>query len=85
LTILFTFALGTSAGDLVAEQAQLVYLPSALLFGGAIALIGLVHVRLKLNAVLSFWMAYVLTRLLGASMATGCPSPSTREGLDWGP
>src|SRR5689334_11286920 len=54
LAILFTFALGTSAGDLLAEKAALGYFPSLLLFAGAIAVIALAHFRFKLNAVLSF-------------------------------
>ena len=68
LAILFTFALGTAAGDLVAEKFSLGYGPSIAIWGGAIALITLSHYALKLNAVLAFWMAYILTRPLGASI-----------------
>jgi uncharacterized membrane-anchored protein len=68
LTILFTFALGTAAGDLVAEKAALGYTVSVLIFAGVIALITLAHVVLKLNAVLAFWLAYIMTRPLGASI-----------------
>jgi uncharacterized membrane-anchored protein len=68
LAILFTFALGTAAGDLVAEKAQLGYLVSALIFGGLIAVVAVAHFRFGLNAVLSFWLAYILTRPLGASI-----------------
>ena len=68
LAILFTFALGTAAGDLVAEQADLGYAVSIGIFGGAIALVALAHYALKLNAILSFWLAYILTRPLGASI-----------------
>ena len=68
LTILFTFALGTAAGDLVAEKFALGYLLSTLLFAGLIALVTLAHYRFKLSAVLSFWLAYILTRPLGASI-----------------
>lgn len=67
LTILFTFALGTAAGDLTAEKFSLGYLVSALIFGGLIALVYIAH-RFKLNAVLAFWIAYILTRPLGASI-----------------
>lgn len=66
--ILFTFALGTSAGDLVAEQLNVGYLRSAVLFGALIAVVTLGHYRFKLNAVLAFWTAYILTRPLGASI-----------------
>ncbi len=68
LAILFTFALGTAAGDLVAEKADLGYAVSIAIFGGAIALVAAAHYVFKLNAVLSFWLAYILTRPLGASI-----------------
>jgi uncharacterized membrane-anchored protein len=66
--ILFTFALGTSAGDLVAEKLALGYLPSAAMFGAIIAVITVAHLRFGLNAVFAFWAAYILTRPFGASM-----------------
>src|SRR3954447_18142593 len=78
LAILFTFALGTAAGDLVAEQFQLGYGVSALIFGGIIAAITVAHFRLRLNAVLAFWLAYILTRPLGASIGDGL-SQSTHD------
>lgn len=68
LTVLFTFALGTAAGDLVAERWNLGYLNSLVLFGGLIAVIAVAHLRLGLNATVAFWMAYILTRPLGASL-----------------
>ncbi|MEO8391373.1 MAG: hypothetical protein ABI700_00135 [Chloroflexota bacterium] len=68
LAILFTFALGTAAGDLLAERLALGYLLSAVLFAGVIALVTVAHLRFKLNAVLAFWVAYILTRPLGASL-----------------
>jgi uncharacterized membrane-anchored protein len=68
LAILFTFALGTAAGDLIAERLNVGYWKSALLFGGVIAVIALAHFRFRLNAVLAFWLAYILTRPLGASI-----------------
>ena len=65
--ILFTFALGTAAGDLLAERLALGYAWSALLFGGAIALVTLAYYKFGLDAVWAFWIAYVLTRPFGAS------------------
>ncbi|CAN5240445.1 membrane protein [soil metagenome] len=67
LTVLFTFALGTAAGDLLAERLNLGYLVSLLVFVGAIALVVVAYFVFKLNAVAAFWIAYVLTRPLGAS------------------
>ncbi|HVE19081.1 MAG TPA: hypothetical protein VNB52_08350 [Ilumatobacteraceae bacterium] len=66
--ILFTFALGTAAGDLIAEKYNLGYGKSVALFAGLIALVALAHWKFKLNAILGFWAAYVLTRPLGASI-----------------
>lgn len=65
--ILFTFALGTSGGDLLAERLAIGYAFSALLFAAVIALTYGAY-RLGGNAVLTFWIAYVVTRPLGASM-----------------
>ena len=68
LAILFTFALGTAAGDLVAEKFSLGYGPSIAIWAGGIAAITVAHYALRMNAVLSFWLAYILTRPLGASI-----------------
>jgi len=68
LAILFTFALGTAAGDLAAEGLALGFLTSAVMFGAVIALIALAYYYGKLGAVLAFWIAYILTRPLGASV-----------------
>ena len=82
--VLFTFALGTSAGDLVSERFSVGYLNSIFLFGGAIALIALAHFRFRLNAILSFWIAYILTRPLGASIGDYMSQPKADGGLGLG-
>jgi len=84
LTILFTFALGTASGDLVAEKMNLGYWPSALIFGGVIAAITLAHYKLRLNAVLAFWLAYILTRPLGASLGDYLSQAKADGGLGLG-
>jgi len=66
--ILFTFALGTSAGDLISESLGLGYALTALMFISIIALIFLAYRFAHVNGVLSFWLAYILTRPLGASI-----------------
>jgi uncharacterized membrane-anchored protein len=68
LAILFTFALGTAAGDLLAEQTGLGYLPSLLVFAAAIAVVGAIWGLGRRGAIACFWAAYVLTRPLGASL-----------------
>ena len=84
LAVLFTFALGTAGGDLVAERYALGYLTSALIFGGVIAAIAFAHVRLGLDAVLAFWLAYILTRPLGASIGDWLSQPTADGGLGLG-
>jgi len=80
LAILFTFALGTAAGDLVAEKADLGYAVSIAIFGGAIALVAFGHYVLRMNAVLTFWLAYILTRPLGASIGDELSQKSHKYG-----
>jgi uncharacterized membrane-anchored protein len=80
LAVLFTFALGTAAGDLTAEKADLGYAVSIGLFGGVIAAVAIAHYTFKLNPVLSFWLAYILTRPLGASIGDEMSQSSHRYG-----
>ncbi|MGH3960673.1 COG4705 family protein [Mycobacterium sp.] len=68
LAILFTFALGTAFGDLIAEKFALGYPLSLALFVGLFAVVAIAHLGFKLDAVLAFWLAYILTRPLGASL-----------------
>ena len=79
LVVLFTFALGTSAGDLLAERLNLGYLLSLGIFAGAIAVVAVAYFVFHLNAVIAFWIAYVLTRPLGASTGD-LLSQSTKDG-----
>ncbi len=80
LAILFTFALGTAAGDLLAEKADLGYAVSIAIFAGAIAAVTFAHYVLHMNAVLSFWLAYILTRPLGASIGDEMSQNSHKYG-----
>jgi uncharacterized membrane-anchored protein len=80
LTILFTFALGTAAGDLSAEKLDLGYAVSIGIFGGMIAIVTALHYGVGLNAVLSFWLAYILTRPLGASIGDFMSQNSKKYG-----
>ena len=82
--ILFTFALGTASGDLVAERLHLGYLVSALIFGAVIAAVAVAHLRFKLNGILAFWVAYILTRPLGASLGDYLSQPHDAAGLGLG-
>ena len=84
LAVLFTFALGTAAGDLVSERMDLGYWLSAVLFALAIAAVGIAHFALGLDAVWSFWIAYILTRPLGASIGDYLSQPTGDGGLGLG-
>ncbi|OZQ89295.1 hypothetical protein CA598_14475 [Paenibacillus sp. VTT E-133291] len=84
LTILFTFALGTAAGDLVAESLNWGYLLSAIIFAALIGAITLAYYRFKLNAVTAFWLAYILTRPLGASLGDYLSQDRSEGGLELG-
>jgi uncharacterized membrane-anchored protein len=80
LAILFTFSLGTAAGDLLAEKASLGYALSIAIFAGAIATIAFAYFVLKADAVLMFWLAYILTRPLGASIGDEMSQHSHKYG-----
>ncbi|MDN3562917.1 hypothetical protein ACFQY5_22640 [Paeniroseomonas aquatica] len=82
--ILFTFALGTAAGDLAAEGLQIGYAWSAVIFAGLIAAVTAAHFGLKANAILAFWIAYILTRPLGASLGDLLSQPADAGGLGLG-
>lgn len=84
LAILFTFALGTAAGDLMAESLNLGYALSAVVFGALIAVVTIAHLHFKLNAVLAFWIAYILTRPLGASLGDYLSQAHSDGGLGLG-
>ena len=84
LAVLFTFALGTAAGDLTAERLNLGYWVSAVMFGGFIAAVAVAHYRFALNAVAAFWIAYILTRPLGASLGDFLSQPRADGGLGLG-
>jgi uncharacterized membrane-anchored protein len=83
LAVLVTFALGTAAGDWTLELTGWGPGTSVLLPAGLIALI-VIGWRLGANAVLSFWLAYILTRPLGANLGDWFASPSADHGLGLG-
>ncbi|HZY76457.1 MAG TPA: hypothetical protein VFE40_09070 [Jatrophihabitantaceae bacterium] len=78
--VMATFALGTAAGDWTGDSLQLHYLPSGILFACIIAVPAVAY-YLGMNAVVTFWFAYVLTRPLGASFADYMDYPKARAGL----
>ena len=83
-TVLATFALGTALGDFTATTLHLGFLASGLMFTGLICLPALAYWKLGLNPVLAFWIAYVLTRPLGASYADWLGVPHRYGGVGLG-
>ena len=83
LAILFTFALGTASGDLMAEGLALGYVTTGFIIAGLISIFA-AGWKLKLNHVLSFWMIYILTRPLGASIGDFLSQPPRYGGLGLG-
>jgi uncharacterized membrane-anchored protein len=83
VAILFTFALGTAAGDLATEALMMGFSLGVLAFGALIALIAIAY-YLGANAVLAFWIAYILTRPLGASLGDLLSQSQPNGGLGLG-
>ena len=84
VAILFTFALGTAAGDLITEGFGLGYLFGTILFAALIGLVVIARFALRVNVVFCFWAAYILTRPLGASVGDLLSQPTANGGLGLG-
>jgi len=84
LAILFTFALGTAAGDLGAEIIGLGFVYTGLVFGTVIAVIAAVYYAGWMNGILAFWLAYILTRPLGACLGDFLSQGHKYGGLGFG-
>ena len=84
VAILLTFALGTSVGDQVSEQFDLGYLTALWIFAAIIGAIVILHFAFHLNAILSFWLAYIMTRPLGASIGDWLSQSKDDGGLGLG-
>ncbi len=83
-TVVTTFALGTAVGDLTATTLGLGYFLSGVMFAILIAIPALAYRLLGLNEIFAFWLAYILTRPLGASFADWIGKPLNAGGLGWG-
>jgi uncharacterized membrane-anchored protein len=82
--VLATFALGTAAGDLTAISLNLGFFASIALFGVAILVPGLLWWRGRINPIVAFWSAYVITRPLGASIVDWLGKPAGQTGVGLG-
>jgi uncharacterized membrane-anchored protein len=83
-TVLATFALGTAAGDMTATSLHIGFSGSIFLFAALIAIPAIGYRWFGMNEVLAFWVAYVLTRPLGASIADWFAVDSHRGGVGLG-
>ena len=83
LAILFTFALGTASGDLMAESLGLGYLVTGLIVVAVVVAISVAW-KLGLDSVLGFWIVYIMTRPLGASLGDYLTQPPKYSGLGLG-
>jgi uncharacterized membrane-anchored protein len=83
-TVFATFALGTALGDFTATSLGLGYLASGIFFGVVILIPALAWWRMGLNSIAAFWMAYVVTRPLGASFADYISKPPSLSGIGFG-
>jgi uncharacterized membrane-anchored protein len=83
LAVVFTFAMGTALGDLFATTFHLGYLASAFLFAALIC-VPFIAWRLGASPVLTFWVAYILTRPVGASFADFFGMPKDVSGMGFG-
>jgi uncharacterized membrane-anchored protein len=82
--VLATFAMGTAAGDLAAYTANLGFLAAGVLFAVLFAIPGIAYRLGNLNGIVAFWIAYVLTRPLGASFADWTGKSHAGRGLNYG-
>ena len=83
-TVMVTFALGTASGDMTAITLKLGYFRSIFLFAILIVLPALGYLLLGLNEIVAFWLAYILTRPLGASIADWLGKPTSLGGVGLG-
>ncbi|MCG2611822.1 hypothetical protein LZZ90_09930 [Flavobacterium sp. SM15] len=79
--ILFSNSLGTAFGDFLSDYFGLSYLQGALVTGGVILIVVLLHNLTKINHILLFWVAFVFTRPFGATFGDFLTKPLDKGGL----
>lgn len=81
LTITLSQTLGTALGDWVADTGGFGYLGAAAVFGGLLAVVAVLALFTRVNRVLLFWTAFILTRPLGAVVGDFLDKPVDHGGL----
>lgn len=84
VAILFSNTLGTALGDFLADDSGLGFLGGAALVGGAIAMVGLAAALTRIDRVVLFWSAFVLTRPFGATFGDLLTKTADKGGLGFG-
>ena len=79
--ILFSNSLGTAFGDFLSDNIGLSYLTGAMVTGGIIVVVVLLHYYTKINHVLLFWIAFVFTRPFGATFGDFLTKPVAKGGM----
>ena len=80
--ILFSNTLGTALGDFLADDSGLGYEGGALVFAGALAVVAAAYFTMNISHTLLFWLAFILTRPLGATLGDLLTKPQANGGLD---
>jgi uncharacterized membrane-anchored protein len=84
IAVLFSNSLGTAFGDFLSDNLNLTYLTGALITGGIILLVILLHYYSKINHIILFWIAFIFTRPFGATFGDFLTKPLSKGGLDLG-
>jgi len=84
IAVIATFALGTAAGDWTAITLKLGFLTSGVLFAILFAIPAIAYWKFRLNGIIAFWFAYIMTRPFGASFADLLGKAKDAGGLGYG-
>lgn len=81
VTIMFSQTLGTALGDWTADTAGLGYTGGAMVFSGLLAIVVGLYFFTSVSRTILFWLAFVLTRPLGAVVGDYLDKPVDMGGL----
>ena len=82
ITVTFSQTLGTALGDWIADDSGLGFAGGALVFLGALAIVVILYLTTRISRVALFWLAFILTRPLGATVGDFFDKPHDEGGLD---
>ena len=81
VTIMFSQTLGTALGDWFADTADLGYIGAAGVFGAGLLVLALLYYLTRASRPVLFWIAFILTRPLGAVVGDFLDKPHAQGGL----